>query len=302
MGVSNNITAFLNFMAFLSSIPIIAAGIWLASKADNQCTHYFRWPIVILGTLVLLVSLAGFVGAYWNKQGLLAVYLFCMALLIGLLLIILIFAFVVTRPDGSYPVPGRAYREYRLEGFSSWLRNHLIDSEHWVKIRTCLAESDTCTKLNQGYITADQFFAARISPLQASPSICLFHRVAISLCSVSAQLKNRAFLCFRKSGCCKPPTACGYSYVNPTVWTNPVNPNADTDCYVWNNDQSQLCYNCNSCKAGLLGNLRKEWRKANVILIVAVVVLIWVYLIACSAFRNAQTEELFHRYKQGWAR
>lgn len=94
---------------------------------------------------------------------------------------------------------------------------------------------------------------------------------------------------------------CGYSYVNPTVWTNPVNPNADSDCYLWNNDQAQLCYNCNSCKAGLLGNLRKEWRKVNVILIVAVVLLIWVYLIACSAFRNAQTEDLFRRYKRGWA-
>ncbi|RVW43868.1 Tetraspanin-2 [Vitis vinifera] len=82
---------------------------------------------------------------------------------------------------------------------------------------------------------------------------------------------------------------------------NPTNPIADSDCYAWSNDQSQLCYGCNSCKAGLLGNLRKEWRRANVILIVAVVVLIWVYLIACSAFKNAQTEDLFRRYKQGWA-
>lgn len=104
-----------------------------------------------------------------------------------------------------------------------------------------------------------------------------------------------------QSGCCKPPTLCGYQYVNPTMWINPVNPVADADCAIWNNDPSQLCYNCNSCKAGLLGNLRKEWRRANIILIITVVVLIWVYLIGCSAYRNAQTEELFRRYKQGWA-
>ncbi|PPD99965.1 hypothetical protein GOBAR_DD03013 [Gossypium barbadense] len=101
-------------------------------------------------------------------------------------------------------------------------------------------------------------------------------------------------------GCCKPPTICGYIFVNPTLWTNPVNPAGDPDCNLWSNDQTQLCYNCNSCKAGLLGNLRREWRKANIILIVAVVVLIWVYIIACSAFKNAQTEDLFNRYKQGW--
>jgi len=103
-----------------------------------------------------------------------------------------------------------------------------------------------------------------------------------------------------QSGCCKPPSACGYNYVNPILWINPVNPMVDPDCYLWTNEQSQLCYNCNACKAGLLGNLREEWRKANIILMVAVVVLIWVYLIACSAFKNAQTEDLFRRYKRGW--
>ncbi|MED6175071.1 Tetraspanin-2 [Stylosanthes scabra] len=267
-GVSNNLTAILNFIAILASIPIIASGIWLASKPDNECIHNFRWPIVIIGFLILLVATAGFVGAYWNKQGLLAVYLFFMALLIAALLVVLVFAFVVTRPDGSYAVPGRAYKEYNLEGFSSWLRNHLTTSGSWHNIRTCLAASDVCIKLAQNYITADQFFASHISPLQ--------------------------------SGCCKPPTSCGFNYVSPIMWTNPVNQMADPDCYSWSNDQSQLCYNCNSCKAGLLGNLRQEWRKANIILIVAVVVLIWVYVIACSAFKNAQTEDLFNRYKQGW--
>ncbi|KAK2385340.1 protein TORNADO [Trifolium repens] len=268
MGVSNNITAVLNFIAILASIPIISSGIWLASKPDNECITNFRWPIVIIGILVLLVALTGFIGAYWNKQGLLALYLFTMALLIALLLIILVFAFVVSRPDGSYVVPDRGYKEYRLDKFSSWLRNRVTGSGSWRKIKPCLAASDVCIKLTQNYITADQFFNSHISPLQ--------------------------------SGCCKPPTVCGYSYVSPIMWTNPANPMADSDCNLWNNDQNQLCYNCNACKAGLLGNLRKEWRKANIILIVAVVVLIWVYVIACSAFKNAQTEDLFTRYKQGW--
>lgn len=104
-----------------------------------------------------------------------------------------------------------------------------------------------------------------------------------------------------QSGCCKPPLVCGYGYVGATVWTNPANPGADADCWAWSNDPAQLCYGCESCKAGLLGSVRKEWRRANVILIVALVVLIWVYLIACSAFKNAQTEDLFRRYKYGFA-
>ena len=122
--------------------------------------------------IILLVLLCGFVGAYWYKETLLAFYLCCMAILIGLMLILLVFAFVVTRPDGGYDVPGRAYKEYRLEGFSSWLRNHVVDSKNCVKIRNCLAESDVCSKLNQNYVAADQFYSAHISPLQASS--CFF--------------------------------------------------------------------------------------------------------------------------------
>ncbi|TKY44513.1 Tetraspanin-2 protein [Spatholobus suberectus] len=268
MGVSNNITAVLNFMALLASIPITGAGVWLASKPDNECFHNFRWHVLILGLLVLLVSLAGFVGAYWNKQGLLAFYLCCMAILIALLLFLLVFAFIVTRPDGTYHVPGRGFKESMLDGFSPWLRHHVTTSRNWNNIRTCLADSYVCIKLTQDYVSADQFFNSHISPLQ--------------------------------SGCCKPPTACGYNYVNPILWINPGNPMADPDCYLWSNNQNQLCYNCNACKAGLLGNLREEWRTANIILTLAVVVLIWVYLIACSAFKNAQTEDLFRRYKRGW--
>jgi len=72
------------------------------------------------------------------------------------------------------------------------------------------------------------------------------------------------------------------------------------DCLQWSNDQTQLCYNCDSCKGGLLANLRKEWKRANVILIITVIVLIVVYLVGCCAFRNAKTEDLFRKYKQGY--
>ncbi|KAL2935738.1 Protein TORNADO 2 [Bienertia sinuspersici] len=101
------------------------------------------------------------------------------------------------------------------------------------------------------------------------------------------------------SGCCKPPTACGYTFVNPTFWISPIDTAADMDCLAWNNDQNQLCYSCDACKAGLLASLSKQWKKANIILIVTLIALICVYLIGCCAFRNAKTEDIFRKYKQG---
>lgn len=97
-----------------------------------------------------------------------------MVVLIFVLLAVLILSFVVTRQDGSYVVPGRAYKEYRLDGFSDWLRNRVTSSGNWARIRTCLADSDVCSKLGQNYGTADQFFSAHISPLQASLSVFSF--------------------------------------------------------------------------------------------------------------------------------
>ncbi|RWR77620.1 LOW QUALITY PROTEIN: tetraspanin-2 [Cinnamomum micranthum f. kanehirae] len=266
MAVSNTITAVLNFVALMCSIPIIVCGSPPSKTTSASASSGGQWSSSASSSSSS--PSPGSSGAFWNRQGLLALYLFAMAALIVLLLSLLIFAFVVTRPDGSYPVYGRGYKEYRFDGFSNWLKTYVGSPENWAKIRTCLSESDFCTKLASNYLTPDQFFQDDISPLQ--------------------------------SGCCKPPTVCGYGYVNPTVWVNPSNPGADPDCSLWNNDPSQLCYGCASCKAGLLGNLRKEWRKANVVLIIALVVLIWVYLIACSAFKNAQTEDLFRRYKRGY--
>ncbi|KAK6126801.1 hypothetical protein DH2020_039449 [Rehmannia glutinosa] len=320
MALSNNITAILNFIALMCSIPIIAAGIWLASKPDNECIHWLRWPLVFLGIAFLLVSLTGFVGAYWKKEGLLGVYLVCMFILIVLLLVLLVLAFVVTRPNGAYSVPGMGFREYRLGGFSSWLRDRITGNDNWGKIRACLADSQICPKLNQRYISAADFFAAHLSPIEVRKFICfdvllavwvLLRRATygdtmVELTDVHmkgsgcmSRLKDSALLA-SKSGCCKPPVMCGLQYSTPTTWIGPPNIAANANCAIWNNDPGQLCYNCDSCKAGLLGNLRQEWRKANIILIITVVVLIWVYVIACSAYKNAQTEELFRRYKQGW--
>ncbi|KAK9677582.1 hypothetical protein RND81_11G153300 [Saponaria officinalis] len=263
MSLTNNITITVNFIALICSIPIISSGLWLATRPDNECVVLFRWPVVVLGFLMLTISLMGFIGSYYHKEGVMGLYLCCMAILITLLLILLIFAFFVTRPDGSYRVPGRAYKEYQLEGYSSWLREHVANDDYWPDIRKCLVDSNFCSKVNNEYISAQEYFAAHITPLE--------------------------------SGCCKPPTACGYQYVNPTMWINPTNQMADPDCSIWSSDPSMLCYNCSSCRAGLLGNLRNEWRKVNIILIVSLLVLVFVYLVACSAFRTAQTQGLFRK-------
>ena len=104
-------------------------------------------------------------------------------------------------------------------------------------------------------------------------------------------------VCDAQSGCCKPPSVCGFTYVSPTEWTGPARPAADPDCALWSNHPGQLCYDCESCKASLLEALRDQWHKANIALVVATVCLVFLYLIGCSAYKNAQAAAFFRHYK-----
>ncbi|KAE8669855.1 Tetraspanin-6 [Hibiscus syriacus] len=83
-----------------------------------------------------------------------------------------------------------------------------------------------------------------------------------------------------QSGCCKPPTSCNYNMVT-MVAQNP-------DCYRWNNAPTVLCYECDSCKAGVLESVRRDWHKLSVLNIVMLLLLIGIYSIGCCAFQKHQ--------------
>ena len=166
MALSNNVIGAINFVAVLLSIPIIGAGIWLSTQADNSCVKILQWPVIILGILILVVALAGFVGAFWRIPWLLIVYLVAMLVLIILLASLVVFVYMVTIRGHGHIEPSRAYLEYNLDDFSGWLRRRVRSSYKWESIRTCLSSTSMCAELNQSYRMAQDFFNARLSPLQ----------------------------------------------------------------------------------------------------------------------------------------
>ncbi|CAM8954989.1 unnamed protein product [Rhodiola kirilowii] len=93
-----------------------------------------------------------------------------------------------------------------------------------------------------------------------------------------------------QSGCCKPPTSCNYDPAN----TIPQDP----DCYKWNNAQNILCYDCDSCKAGVLENIKVDWHKLSVLNIFMLVLLIGIYTVACCAFKNTRKGESNYLFAQ----
>lgn len=143
---SNTVIGFLNLFTLLASIPIIGGGLWMA-RSSTTCESFLQTPLLVIGFIVLIISLMGFIGACFHVAWALWVYLVVMLFLIATLMGLTIFGFVVTSQGGGAPVPGRVYKEYHLEDYSPWLRNRIKDPSYWRTIRSCLLGSKSCAKL-----------------------------------------------------------------------------------------------------------------------------------------------------------
>ncbi|KAF6155072.1 hypothetical protein GIB67_035819 [Kingdonia uniflora] len=263
---SNNLTGILNIVTFLLSIPILGGGIWLSNRASTDCEKFLEKPIIAIGVFLLVVSLAGFIGACFRVSWLLWVYLCVMFLLIVLLFCFTIFAFVVTNKGAGEVVSERGYKEYKLGDYSNWLQKRVNGDKNWRKIKSCLIDSNVCKSLvDGGEEDMKKFYSRHLSPIQ--------------------------------SGCCKPPTECNFTYVSPTNWTktNNLTANANGDCETWTNES--LCFDCQSCKAGVLQNLKRDWKKVAVVNIIFLIFLVIVYSVGCCAFRNNREDNSYSGWK-----
>ncbi|XP_022886112.1 tetraspanin-8-like [Olea europaea var. sylvestris] len=265
--VSNNLVGILNLITLLLSIPIIGGGIWLSKQANTECERFLDKPVIVLGVFILLVSIAGLVGSCCRVSCLLWVYLVVMFLLILLLFCFTIFAFVVTNKGAGEALSDRGYKEYRLGDYSDWLQKRVNNDNNWNKIRSCLQDSKICQRLlDDGSSTKVEDF-------------------------------NRQHLSSLQSGCCKPSNDCNFQYISPTNWTGtPTSSFTNPDCFAWSNDPNILCYNCQSCKAGMLDNIKSDWKRVAVINIIFLVFLIIVYSIGCCAFRNNREDNSWKQY------
>ncbi|KAL7148630.1 hypothetical protein ABFS83_06G191600 [Erythranthe nasuta] len=251
---SNTVIGFLNLFTLLASIPIIGAGLWMA-RSSTTCESFLQTPLLVVGFVILIISLAGFIGACFHVAWALWVYLVIMLFLIGALMGLTVFGFVITSSGGGAAVPGRAYREYHLKDYSPWLRKRIEDPRYWVNIKSCILGSKTCAKVVLW--TPFDYLTAEMTPVQ--------------------------------SGCCKPPTSCNYAAAAEAAAQ-------EADCYRWSNAAGVLCYECESCRAGVLEDVRRDWHKLSVLNIVMVVVLIGIYSVGCCAFRNAKRAETDYPY------
>lgn len=162
---SNTVIGFLNLFTLLASVPIIGAGLWMA-RSSTTCQSFLQKPLLVIGFIVLVVSLAGFIGACFNISCALWVYLVVMLCLIAILMVLTVFGFVVTSRGGGVAVPGKNYREYRLGDYSSWLRSKVENPQYWSTVSRCVVGSKACAKIVTW--TPIDYMVKGMSPIQVN--------------------------------------------------------------------------------------------------------------------------------------
>ncbi|MCL7044536.1 hypothetical protein MKW94_010804 [Papaver nudicaule] len=247
--IKNWINVTICFVSFLLAIPILAIGVWLGVRATStECVvSFLEIPVITSGVFLVLLSLFGLFGSHYGKTWMVYVYGIGVFILFLFLVAFTIFSFIVTR-DGSrgQAIGARGYREYVLDDYSNWLQTQVKSDRNWKRIQKCLFKRNVCRSLSEKHhLEIKQFFGLHLTHIE--------------------------------SGCCKPPQDCGFIYIEPTVWEKRIDQNStissNPDCQIWGTSPG-LCFNCESCRAAVLVNVKRDWRVVSIICNVCIVAIV----------------------------
>ncbi|CAK8579158.1 unnamed protein product [Lathyrus sativus] len=262
MGTSTFVTRWINFLTMVLAMIVIIFGVWMSTRHD-ACRKSLTIPVLSIGGVIFLISIVGFFGAMKRSSILLWVYLIMLFFILVGILVFTVLVFIVTNNGSGHSVSGLRYKEYHLQDYSSWFLKELNNSHNWKRLRVCLVKTENCNNLSKKYKTPKQYKLAKLSPIE--------------------------------SGCCRPPSECGYPAVNASYYDlsfHPVSPNHD--CKRYKNSRAVKCYDCDSCKAGVAQYMKTEWRVVAIFNVVLFAVLSIIYFVGCCARRSAARSQSKH--------
>ncbi|XP_010523547.1 PREDICTED: tetraspanin-13 [Tarenaya hassleriana] len=220
----NTIFMIINF------VFLIVTAFWFVTISSvhfrtRDCNKYISTPGIFVSFSLLAMSLIGFYASYFRSDCLFRIYFFLLFLWMFALVSASTFFGLLNKETNPKIFPGTQIKEYKLDEYSGWVRRLVVKEDEWYRIKRCLRSDNVCNELSSTKnMSISAFYNMDLNPI--------------------------------KSGCCKPPLSCGFGYVKPNFWNTTTKYNfTEADCRKWNNDVETYCFDCDSCRAGIIASL-----------------------------------------------
>ncbi|KAG7534632.1 Tetraspanin/Peripherin [Arabidopsis thaliana x Arabidopsis arenosa] len=247
----------LPIFTFVLSLTLLGYAVWLLYMRSYDCEDILGLPRV--QTLASVGLLAVFVV---SNAALFLRRKFPMPALVVMVVILLLMLFIGLAYAGVNEMQSRRFPATRM-----WFKLKIMDDVNWNNIKSCIYDKGACNDL-----------------IYESPNEKPYNR------------RNMPPI---KNGCCMPPETCNMDAINATFWYRRKDegpPSAMTlmygdemmvgrisDCQLWRNDWSILCYDCRSCKFGFVRSVRRKWWQLGIFLIVISILLLISHLLIFMA-------------------
>ncbi|CAN8301505.1 unnamed protein product [Cochlearia groenlandica] len=243
----------LPIFTFILSLTLLGYAVWLLYMRSYDCEDILGLPRVqtLASVGLLAVFVASNAALFIRKKFPMPALVVMVVILLLMLFIGLAYAGVDGMQSRRFPATGRWFKAKVME-----------DNVNWNNIKSCVYDKGACNELVYGSSNYDKPYNRRKMP----------------------PIKN---------GCCMPPEKCDMDSLNATFWYRrrdegvPFEPQVmrggivgrTSDCDLWNNDWSVLCYDCMSCKFGFVRSLRRKWWQLGIFLIVISILLLISHLL-----------------------
>ena len=167
-GCSNAIVVILNAGIMLTSLLVLSLWAMTARDLPKACNKFVQSPLLLLGAALLVVSLAGIIGACCRISVLLWFYLVTSLLVILGISCFTVFLFVVSNKGVAAAVSGHGVGGLRLGDYSGWLQRTVSDAGHWENIQKCLRGTGLCADLQDVPEKYTVLNRTTLFPVQAS--------------------------------------------------------------------------------------------------------------------------------------
>ncbi|KAL6551653.1 hypothetical protein OROGR_007807 [Orobanche gracilis] len=213
----------------------------------NPCLRQSVSSIQWIGVISLIVAAVGIIGTCFKLKALQSLHLWALLISTFAAVIFCVFVWaVMPKLTAELTYYTTAEHGVWLNEYRPILQKALANDKDLFAVKNCLREIDTCG-------------------------------------TMANRTEDRKVI-FIDVGCCNPPNRCGLEQGSSGRLVAVKNEaSVDDECRMWAR-VGQNCYDCDSCKAGYLGNFQSEWEKSTTSRILCIVMLIATSVVAYCTF------------------